>query len=89
MSEWLLLSAAAVLALSGVPGLFLSRTGPTGQWVSTCLIAVGSLVGLVGVGVYWATGDGPGVVLPSFVPTMCQYRVGFSRSVPKEIPSAR
>ena len=69
MSEWLLLSAAAVLALSGVPGLFLSRTGPTGQRVSTGLVAVGCLVGLVGIGVYWATGDGSGVVLPSFVPT--------------------
>jgi hydrogenase-4 component B len=68
MSEWLTLAAAAVLAFSGVPGLFLSRVGSTGQWVSTGLVAIGCLVGLGGVGVCWATGAGPGVELPSSGP---------------------
>jgi hydrogenase-4 component B len=69
MSECLTLVASAVLALSGVPSLFLSRTGSRGQWVSTGLVVAGCLVGLGGVGVYWATGDGSGVVFPSSVPT--------------------
>lgn len=63
MSEQLTLAAAAALALSGVPGLLLHRTSPAGQRVSTVLAVSGCLVGLGGVGVYWATGDGPGLTL--------------------------
>jgi hydrogenase-4 component B len=74
MSEWLTLVAVGVLAFSGVPALFLSRTGSTGQWVSTGLVAAGCLGGLVGVGVYWATGAGAGVGLPSSGP-MGTFRV--------------
>jgi hydrogenase-4 component B len=74
MSEQLTLAAATVLALSGVPGLFLRRTGPTGQWVSTALAIIGCLVGLGGVWVYWAAGGGPGVTLPASAPAGA-YRV--------------
>ncbi len=76
MSERIILAAAVVLALSGVPGLFLRRTTATGQWVSTGLVVVGGLLGLGGVAVYWATGDGPGVALPVSVPAAtCRARV--------------
>lgn len=68
MSELLALAAAAIIALSGVPGLFLRRTGPAGQRVSTALAVIGCVVGLGGVGFYWAEGDAPAVTLAASAP---------------------
>lgn len=63
MSEHLTLASVAVLALSGGPGLLLRRTSQVGQWLGTALVVGGCLVGLVGVGVFWATAEGTGVTL--------------------------
>lgn len=74
MSEHFTLASAAVLALSGGPSLLLRRTNPVGQLVSAALVVGGCLVGLVGVGVFWATAEGTGVTLPVSLPVGA-YRV--------------
>jgi hydrogenase-4 component B len=57
MSETLALFGVALAAVSGVPGLFLSRHTTAGQWLATLLAAVAAVTGLSGVGVFWARGD--------------------------------
>ena len=42
----LILFAVALIACSGLPGLFLSRETRTGQTIATALTALGSIVGL-------------------------------------------
>jgi hydrogenase-4 component B len=56
MSEPLILLGIVLVAASGVPGLFLSRTSTSGQRLTTVLAVLGSTTGLVGVGVFWAVG---------------------------------
>jgi len=68
VSEYLVLAGVAALAVSGVPGLFLGRTGAAGQWVSVGLAGLGGAAGLAGVGVYWAGGPGGEIDLPWSVP---------------------
>jgi hydrogenase-4 component B len=58
MSEAAVLAGVAILGLSGVPGLFLSRQSNTGQWVSILLAVAGASLGLVGVGLDWWSGEG-------------------------------
>ena len=38
-----------------------------GQWLSCILVAIGCLLGLAGVGYYWAMGEGLGVTFPAYV----------------------
>jgi hydrogenase-4 component B len=64
MSKWPILLGIAVVAVSGVPGLFFGRRSAAGQWLALVLAFVGNALGLVGVGVYWAAGDGPPAALP-------------------------
>src|SRR5262249_55787934 len=64
MSEPLLLLAIGLTALSGVAGLFASRTPLTGQQVSTAIAVSGALVGLAGVAVYWITGISKPIAWP-------------------------
>jgi len=44
----LLLTAAAILLASGVPGLFLGWRSPWGPRLAACLVALGSLLGVAG-----------------------------------------
>ena len=68
MSERLVLTGIMMAAWSGVPGLFLSRRSMTGQWLSAILAVFGSVIGLSGVGVFWATGEGHPIIQPWAIP---------------------
>jgi hydrogenase-4 component B len=63
MSEHLVLLGTAVLAASGVPGLFLNKRAMAGQYLAICLAVLGGASGLVGVALFWTTGDSHDVVL--------------------------
>jgi hydrogenase-4 component B len=56
MSEQLVLVGIALIAMSGVPGLVLSRHGMMGQWLSVLLAVGGGCIGLTGVAVFWESG---------------------------------
>ena len=68
MSEQWVLLGIAIAAASGIPGLFLSRSSNTGQYVATALAVIGSVFGLSGVGAYWWTGDSQPIVRPWAIP---------------------
>ncbi len=68
MSERLVLIGIVIAAVSGFPGLFLSRHSTLGQWLSTALAVIGSAVGLSSVGVFWAAGDSQPIVRPWAIP---------------------
>ncbi len=54
-TDRLVLVAAALLAISGVPGLFLDRRSMCGQNIATLLASIASIIGLAGVLSYaWA-----------------------------------
>ena len=46
MTIWLLLISVMIVAISGVPGLFLDRRSMLGQWIATGLNLIGSALGL-------------------------------------------
>ncbi|MBI3464619.1 MAG: hydrogenase [Planctomycetes bacterium] len=68
MSERLVLLATAVLATSGVPGLFMGRRSAAGQWIGTLLFAGGAVTGICGVVHFWITGQSVPVVWPWSIP---------------------
>jgi hydrogenase-4 component B len=68
MSERLVLVGIALLAFSGVPGLFLGRKSAAGQWTATLLALAGAAAGMAGVGHFFAAGEGEGITLPWDVP---------------------
>lgn len=68
MSERLVLLGIVIAAVSGIPGLFVSRRSTAGQWLTTILAMIGSGFGLSGVGVFWATGDSQPIVRPWAIP---------------------
>ncbi len=68
MSERLALAGIIIAALSGVPGLFMSRRTLTGQWIATALAFIASMFGLAAVGKFWTTGDSQPIILPWAVP---------------------
>src|SRR5229473_1686006 len=68
MSERLVLLGIVIAAVSGIPGLFVSRTSNSGQRLSTLLAVIGSGLGLSGVGQFWATGDSQPIVRPWAIP---------------------
>lgn len=68
MTERLVLVGIAIVAVSGFPGLFLSRNSTAGQWLSTLLSVIGSAIGLIGVGRFWMTGDSQPIVRPWAIP---------------------
>jgi hydrogenase-4 component B len=63
MSELLVLLAIVATALSGVPGLLLSRHSMVGQRLTTLIAVLGNSLGLSGVGAYWITGDSQPIAL--------------------------
>src|SRR5215211_1586733 len=68
MSEQLILLGALAAALSGVPGLFLSRQSAAGQRLAAFLLVLGCVLGLAGVFVFWSTGDSAELRYPWCVP---------------------
>lgn len=64
MSELLILCGILLAAVSGVPGLFLSRHATRGQWITTALAVLGGASCLVAVAVYWAGGESRPLALP-------------------------
>lgn len=68
MSEMLVLLGIVLAAMSGVPGLFLSRYSTTGQWVTTVLAVIGAGLGLFGVAIFWVLGDSLPIVRPWPIP---------------------
>lgn len=57
LSVLLLLVAAFLHALSGVPGLLLSRDAADGQWLALVLTCFASAIGLAGVALVFVQGD--------------------------------
>jgi len=69
MSEPLILLGIVLAAVSGVPGLLLSRYANIGQWITTVLAVLGTGLGLIGIGVFWVSGPGEPIVRPwSLIP---------------------
>ena len=68
MTGRLILVAAASLALSGVPGLFLSRRSMVGQHVATFLSVAGAIIGLASAILASATSDPIDLSLPWSMP---------------------
>lgn len=68
MSEKLLVLGIALAAISGVAGLCFRRTSMAGQWGTTLLAAVSSVIGLVAVATFWVTGDSQPFVLAWSIP---------------------
>ncbi len=64
MSEALVVLGIVLAAVSGVPGMLLSRARPTGQGLANVLVVLGSGLGLTGVGTFWATGVSGRMLLP-------------------------
>ncbi|HKI30572.1 MAG TPA: proton-conducting transporter membrane subunit [Gemmataceae bacterium] len=64
MSEVLVLLGTTLAASSGIPGLFLGRRTPAGQWLATLLTVAAAGFGLSGVGVFWAWGDSRPIDVP-------------------------
>jgi hydrogenase-4 component B len=56
MSEQLVLWGILLAAVSGVPGLFVSRRSHVGQWLSVLLAVAAGALGLAGVASFWITG---------------------------------
>ena len=54
MTIRLLIISAVILAVSGTPGLLLSRRAPWGQWIATALNIVASAVGLLALILFWS-----------------------------------
>lgn len=55
MSDSLILLGIGLAAISGLPGLFFSRSSMGGQWVTTFLAVAAAALGLFGVGDYWSS----------------------------------
>src|SRR5262249_493519 len=55
MSELLVLLGIVIAAPSGIPGFLGNRRSVGGQWITTSLAVLGAVVGLGGVGTFWAT----------------------------------
>jgi hydrogenase-4 component B len=68
MDVVLVLWGIVLAAVSGVPGLLLSRHSLTGQRLANGLAVVASALGLAGVGVFWGSGEGPGLRVPWSIP---------------------
>lgn len=68
MSELLVLLGMVVAAVSGIPGLVLSRHSNIGQWVATLLAVTGAGLGLAGIGMFWVLQDSQPIVLPWAIP---------------------
>jgi hydrogenase-4 component B len=68
MDVVLVLAGTAFAAVSGLPGLVMSRNSTAGQRVTTTLAVIGSALGLIGIGVFWAAGESRPIVLPWSIP---------------------
>jgi hydrogenase-4 component B len=62
MDVGLVLLGTVVAAASGVPGLLPSRNSIAGQRLTTALAVAGAVLGLAGVGVFWALGPSEPII---------------------------
>ena len=67
-SEELVLLGIAITASAGCLGLFFRRTAMAGQWVTTGLSVLGTSLGLLGVGTFWAVGSDQWPAVPGYWP---------------------
>jgi hydrogenase-4 component B len=67
MSLVLILVAAAFMAVSGLPGLFVHRLSAWGPWISVRLTSFAAIAGLFGAFGGLMGDAGPSVVLPSWI----------------------
>jgi hydrogenase-4 component B len=68
MSEIFVVLAIVLLALSGVPGLFLDRRLASGQWLSILLMGPGCILGIAGASLAYSPGYTQEIVVPWSVP---------------------
>jgi hydrogenase-4 component B len=67
-NEELVLLGAALLGVSGVPGLLLGRNSPAGERLAVLLLGLGSVLGLLGAVAAPFTAPGRYLLLPRLVP---------------------
>jgi len=68
MSEILAICACALAAISGLPGLFLSRDGRAGERLACALIAAAGIAGMTAAALAFAAPSAHGISLPWSVP---------------------
>ncbi len=68
MSEWLVLLGIAIVGVSGVPGLFLSRKSLTGQRLASLLLTAGTGLGIAGVSKFLWARESQEILLPWPIP---------------------
>jgi hydrogenase-4 component B len=70
MSEpaWMVVGAVALVASSGVPGIFLDRGSRAGERIAVAIMAVGAVLGLAGASMAAFAGMPPSISLPWPVP---------------------
>jgi hydrogenase-4 component B len=64
MSEVLVLLGTVLAGVSGLPGLFLGRHTTAGQKAATLSMVAAALLGLTGVGAFWAEGASRPIAVP-------------------------
>lgn len=68
MSELLTLLGIATCLISGIPGMFLNRRSMIGQWAAALFNLMGSVLGLGGIALFWATGRSQPITLSWLIP---------------------
>ncbi|MGC4119227.1 MAG: proton-conducting transporter membrane subunit [Myxococcales bacterium] len=67
MNDWLVVAGIVLVAVSGVPGIFVPRRSPMGERIAATLMVIGAVSGIVGA--VWALVQGSsGIRLPWTVP---------------------
>jgi hydrogenase-4 component B len=65
---WMIVGAVALLASSGVPGIFLDRTSRAGERIAAVVMAAGAVLGLAGASIAAFAETAPTIDLPWPVP---------------------
>jgi hydrogenase-4 component B len=68
MNEWLVVAGIVLAAVSGVPGLALSRQGTAGERLATALLGIGAALASTGAILTFGAAPGPVLTAPWVVP---------------------